>query len=106
MSGDLSGRRALVGGATSGLGLACARELAGRGAGLLLWSRDADRLAATRDELSTSGVRVDTVAADAGDAAAAATVAAAAAAAGGVDVVVLNAGGPPPAPPDATDPEQ
>ncbi len=104
----LAGRRAVVGGATSGLGRAIAESLASEGARLLLWSRSAERLASVAAEIKDAhGVEVATVAADAADPSAAATVAAAAEEVfGGVDVLVLNAGGPPPVEPDATDPEE
>lgn len=99
-------RTALIGGATSGLGLASAHALAARGMRLLLWSRDEDRLAGAAAELRAAhGVEVSVVAADAAAPDAAATVAAQALASGGVDVVVLNAGGPPPVGAEATDPD-
>ncbi|NUS03507.1 MAG: SDR family oxidoreductase, partial [Nonomuraea sp.] len=103
----LAGRRALVGGATSGLGRATAHVLAAEGAELLLWARDAGRLAETALELEQAhGRRPRIVAADAGDPDAASVVAEAATGLlGGVDVLVLNAGGPPPVAPDATTPE-
>ncbi|PZG32363.1 3-oxoacyl-ACP reductase [Spongiactinospora gelatinilytica] len=102
----LNGRRALVGGATSGLGLAIAHALAAEGAELLLWSRDEERLAGTAAEIAqATGVRPHIVAADATDPGAADRVAAAAGPLGGVDVLVLNAGGPPAVPPDATSPD-
>jgi 3-oxoacyl-[acyl-carrier protein] reductase len=98
-------RRAVVGGATSGLGLAIADQLAADGADLLLWARSADRLSATAEQLRTRhpGRAVHILAADAGDPGAAAAISAAAEdTLGGVDVLVLNAGGPPPCPADAT----
>ncbi|WP_370615222.1 SDR family oxidoreductase [Mumia qirimensis] len=99
-------RRALVGGATSGIGAAVSDDLASSGHDLVLWSRDVARLEAKADDLrSRHHVTVDVVAADAGSEGAAAEVAEAALAAGGVDVIVLNAGGPPPCPADATDAE-
>ncbi|RBQ16147.1 3-oxoacyl-ACP reductase [Spongiactinospora rosea] len=99
----LKGRRALVGGATSGLGRAIAHALAAEGAELLLWSRDEERLAGTAAEIAqATGVRPRVVAADATDPGAADRVAAAA---GDVDVLVLNAGGPPAVPPGATSPD-
>ncbi len=103
----LTGRRAVVGGATSGLGRASAHALAAEGAELLLWSRDRERLDATAREIEGRyGRRPATVAADAGDPGAAAEVEhAARERLGGVDVLVLNAGGPPPVAPDATTPD-
>jgi len=102
----LRGRRAVIGGATSGLGRASADALAAEGCDLVIWSRDADRLAATADELRTAhGVDVSWVAADAADASAAAAVADAALERGTVDILVSNAGGPPTSDPTATDPE-
>jgi 3-oxoacyl-[acyl-carrier protein] reductase len=101
-------RRALVGGATSGLGAATAEQLAAGGADLLVWSRSEERLERTAADLRRQHqVTVHTVAADATDPAAAATVAdAATQRLGGVDVLVLNSGGPKPCPPDATDPDE
>jgi 3-oxoacyl-[acyl-carrier protein] reductase len=101
----LRGRTAVVGGATSGLGRASAVALAAEGCDLLIWSRNADRLAATAHELREGyGVRVEHVAADAAEPDAAARVAAAAEAFGPIDVLVSNAGGPPTSDPTATDP--
>ena len=100
----LRGRRAVVGGATSGLGRASAEALAAEGCDLLIWSRDEDRLRATSAELRAAHeVEVAHVAADATDPEAAATVARAAQRFGAIDVVVLNAGGPPTADATATD---
>ena len=102
----LRGRTAVVGGATSGLGRASAETLAAEGCNLVLWSRSAERLAATADELRDAhGVEVSWVAADAADEGAAATVAAGALAAGTIDILVSNAGGPPTSDPTATDPD-
>ncbi|MGZ8482108.1 MAG: SDR family oxidoreductase, partial [Candidatus Limnocylindria bacterium] len=102
----MRGKTAVVGGATSGLGRASADALAAEGCRLLIWSRNADALAATAAELTAAhGVEVDHVSADAGSPDAAATVADAAARFGPVDVLVLNAGGPPTVDPTATDPE-
>ena len=99
-------RVALVGGATSGLGSASARVLAESGHDLLLWSRDAERLAAAAKELAGPDRQVRTVAADAGDPRAAEVVAQAALEAyGQVDVLVLNAGGPPVARADEVTPD-
>lgn len=102
----LSGRTAVVGGGTSGLGRASAEALAAEGCRLLLWSRRGDALAAVARELrETHGVEVDHVVADATQPDAAATVAEAAAAFGPIDILVSNAGGPPTVDPTATDPE-
>jgi 3-oxoacyl-[acyl-carrier protein] reductase len=102
----IGGRRAVVGGATSGLGRASAEALAAEGCHLFLWSRSPEDLARTADELHAArGIEVAWVAADAAAAGAAETIAAAALAGGPVDILVSNAGGPPTSDPTATDPE-
>lgn len=102
----ISGRRAVVGGATSGLGRASAEALAADGCDLFLWSRSDERLQAAATEIRDAyDVRVEWIAADASDPTAAATVADAALAGGQVDILVSNAGGPPPTDPTATEPE-
>lgn len=100
-------RRAVVGGASSGLGRASAEVLAKAGCDLLLWSRRADALEEVAARLRQDHrVKVHVQAADATDPQAAGQVAAAALdKLGGVDICVLNAGGPPPCPPDQTDAE-
>jgi 3-oxoacyl-[acyl-carrier protein] reductase len=102
----LRGRLAVVGGATSGLGRASAEALAAEGCDLLIWSRNAEQLAAAAREIRDArGVRVDHVAADAAQPDAARAVAEAAASIGPVGILVLNAGGPPTVDPAATDRE-
>jgi 3-oxoacyl-[acyl-carrier protein] reductase len=98
-------RRAVVGGASSGLGAAIADELAGRGTDLLLWARGAERLETAAQRIRDRyGVAVHTLTADAASPDAAATIASAALdRLGGVDICVLNAGGPKPVPADRTD---
>lgn len=107
MNLGLEGRRALVGGATSGLGWAIAQTLAAEGARLLLWSRDETKLQASAERLrATTSVEVAVVAADAREPEASrAVVAAAQQAFGGVDIAVLNSGGPPAVDPLATSAE-
>jgi short-subunit dehydrogenase len=86
---DLSGRTALLTGATGGLGRAIASALAGRGAKLILSGRKAEALEELAAELPGEGHRV--LPADLAEAGAAEKLAAEA---GGVDVLVANAGLP------------
>src|SRR5262249_17493873 len=64
---NLKGRTALVTGASSGIGMALARQLAERGATLIITARRADRLDALAEELSKAhGTEVTTVPLDLG----------------------------------------
>src|SRR3954463_13107853 len=64
MSKQLSGRVALVTGASSGIGEATARALAAAGADVVVTARRADRLQAVVSELQKSGVRAHAIEAD------------------------------------------
>lgn len=103
----LKGRSALVGGASAGLGRACANRLAAEGCRLAMWSRGGDALEQAAAEIRAAhGVEVTTISGDAADPGTAAAVAEAAERAlGQVDVVVLNAGGPPASEATRTDPK-
>jgi 3-oxoacyl-[acyl-carrier protein] reductase len=61
---DLTGRTALVTGASSGLGVRFAQVLAGAGAAVVLVARRADRLAAVKADIEATGGRAISVAAD------------------------------------------
>ena len=62
---NYKGQRALVTGASSGIGAVFARELARRGADLVLVARSQDKLAALADDLSASfGIAADVAVAD------------------------------------------
>ena len=89
----LEGKRALVTGASSGLGLGCARALAADGARVALVSRSEERLAAAAESVTGSPV---TIAADVSDRdEVARMVETAESLLGGIDILVANAGGPP-----------
>ena len=105
MDFGISGKRALVGGASSGLGRAAAFALAAEGCRLAITSRSRERLEPVAAELERRhGSPVVILTADALDPAGAANLATSATAAlGGVDILVLNAGGPPPVDPAGTD---
>ncbi len=89
----LEGTAALVTGASSGIGEATARALAGQGAAVALVARRGDRLDTLAGEIEAGGGRALKIEADLGDRARAeAAVAEAAEALGRLDVVVNNAG--------------
>jgi 3-oxoacyl-[acyl-carrier protein] reductase len=87
----LAGARALVGGASSGLGLAVARALAAEGARVALAARSRERLEALAADLGGVAVPVD-LSEPAGPARAVATTVEAF---GGLDLLLVNSGGPP-----------
>jgi NAD(P)-dependent dehydrogenase (short-subunit alcohol dehydrogenase family) len=90
---DLTGRTALVTGASSGIGARFARILAMSGANVVAAARRADRLQALCDEIGAAGGKAIAVSLDVADEAS--TIAAydaAEAAFGTVDTIVANAG--------------
>ena len=90
---DLSGRTALITGASKGIGLALATALGQAGARVVLNARSADALTAARDALRAQGIQTEASAFDVTDAAAVdAAVAAIEADIGPIDILVNNAG--------------
>ena len=85
----LDGKRALVAGASSGIGLACAAALAEHGAEVTLAARSADKLEAVVAEMTAEGWAARALALDVADVARAE---AAVAAEGPFDVLVNSAG--------------
>lgn len=90
----LKGRRALVLGASRGLGAAIARTLAQEGALVSAAARGREKIAAWRDELAPEAR--DRVTPERVDMADIASVDALLARLPGIDILLLNAGGPPP----------
>src|ERR1700719_3326146 len=86
---SLEGQRALVTGATSGIGRAVALQLARDGAEVLVHGRDAARGAETVEEITSAGGKASFVAADLGDPA---DVQRLASDAGEIDILINNAG--------------
>lgn len=90
----LEGRRALITGASRGIGLAIAQTFAEQGADVAICARGADTLESAIKELETRGKRVFGKVVDVGDGdALKAFIAEAAADLGGLDVFVSNASG-------------
>src|SRR6476469_1162073 len=87
--GNLEGQRALVTGATSGIGRAVALQLALDGAEVLVHGRDVARGAETVEEITSAGGKASFVAADLSDAA---DVQRLAREVGDVDILINNAG--------------
>jgi 3-oxoacyl-[acyl-carrier protein] reductase len=91
----LKGCKALVAGASKGLGKACAKALIGEGTRVFICSRNATELERTAAEINAAGHS----AADVSHASEVARVVAEAIEAlGGLDILVTNAGGPPSGP--------
>src|SRR5689334_16186724 len=89
----ISWNRALVTGASSGIGRALALALAGRGVDVILVARDAARLEDLAEECRAgTSVRVEVLAADLIDPSQRATVEARLVAEPGIDLLVNNAG--------------
>lgn len=95
----IRGRVALVGGASKGLGRACAFELARAGANLILCARGKEALNRTAEEISAeSKVKVVPVVADITTSAGIREVLSQGQAAlGPIDILIVNSGGPKPA---------
>lgn len=93
MTQRLSGKLAIITGASAGIGAACARALAREGANLVLTARRRDRLDALASELRSDGAAIEIVTGDAREESTARdTVAVATRAAGRVDILINNAG--------------
>ncbi|MEQ9093011.1 MAG: SDR family NAD(P)-dependent oxidoreductase [Miltoncostaeaceae bacterium] len=93
MTRELAGHRAVVTGASRGVGRAVAAALASAGAEVVATATAVEHLASLRQEADASGGRLLALAADLSDAAAAADLGSRCAAAlGRVDVLVNNAG--------------
>lgn len=94
MTAELNGRVALVGGSTQGIGLACARALAQRGARVVLMARDRGRLDAAAASLPGEGHTIAVADHGAPDQVESA-VRGVLAQVGAVHILVHNTGGPP-----------
>jgi 3-oxoacyl-[acyl-carrier protein] reductase len=93
----LSGRRALVGGGSSGLGAGIASVLAAEGAHVAIVGRTSERLDAAAATMPGATTPAVTIVADLGQPdGPTAAVASAVEQLGGLDLLVVNSGGPPP----------
>lgn len=99
-SGPLAGRRALVTGASRGIGVAIARRLAERGADVVLTARSVSAIEALAEDLAKRGTRTLAIQADMTDRDSLdALLAQVAEKVGGLDILVNNAGALPAAKP-------
>lgn len=89
---QLAGKRALVAGASAGLGLGCAKALAAEGATVAIGSRDRERIDAAAATIDGAIGLVGDVSTTEG---AVRFVEDGAEALGGIDILIANAGGPP-----------
>jgi len=89
---ELTGKRALVTGASSGIGAAIAHELAGQGVDLVLTARRRGALETVAAACTARGARVDLITADLGLPGAATAVWTTARTAAPIDILINNAG--------------
>ena len=93
MSNKLHGKIALVTGASSGIGRACARALAGEGANLVITARRRQRLVQLKNEIEVAGGHAILAVGDARkESTAVAAVKAALKAFGRIDILINNTG--------------
>src|SRR5947209_1509193 len=93
MSGKLSGKIAIITGASAGIGRECARSLAAEGARIVLTARRGERLDALASEIEVLGSKAHIVAGDAREEQTAErAVQTAIDEAGRIDILINNAG--------------
>jgi 3-oxoacyl-[acyl-carrier protein] reductase len=92
MAPQLQGKTAIVTGASSGIGMACARALASEGAQLVLTARRQDRLEELAADISSTGIKPTIVPGDAREEKTAIATIEAAEALGRIDILINNVG--------------